>query len=235
MTFFSQILDLVIPRQCIQCKSLSRTGLCSRCLEMLPRHIILTLPHKPQASYLFKYNSPQISETRTHNSPHLKAVVSLTPFRDKRIRQLIHRFKYLNITSLSYPLSRILLLNLSHLLQNSQSFAICPIPLHPKREKLRGYNQSHLLVEHLSQDLNVPIIHDLIRTRHTQPQMSFPHPDERRKNIAQAFACPRKSPDIPNTVLLVDDVTTTLSTLSEAASALHIAGFTDIYAITIAR
>ena len=235
MMSLSHILDLLIPPQCINCKSLAPHNLCDICLDGLPRKIIVTLPQKPQPTYFFKYTSPHISETRTHNYPHLKTVISLTPFQDKGIRQIIHRFKYLNIHSLSYPLSRILLLNLSHLLQSREPFVVCPIPLHPKRQKFRGYNQSQLLAHHLSQDFNIPIYRDLIRIRHTLPQMSFPHPEQRKKNISQAFSCPAKNSDIPSTILLIDDVTTTLSTLSEAATALHRAGFTDIYAITIAR
>lgn len=235
MNFFANILDVLIPPQCIQCKSLNEVGLCSQCITEIPRHITVCLPQKPQSNYFFKYSSEIISETRTHQYPHLKTVVSITPFRDKNIRQVIHRFKYLNIKSLSYPLSRIVLLNLSHLLQSPEPFILCPVPLHPRRQRFRGYNQSQLLADHLSQDLNIPLYTELIRTRHTQPQMSFPHPEERRKNISQAFTCLTKSPNTPDTVLLVDDVTTTLSTLSEAANALHNAGFKHIYAITIAR
>ncbi len=236
MSYFDNILDTFIPHQCVLCKTIAPNSLCSTCLDTLPNHIIISPQQNPHPSYFFRYNSQLISEVRPHKYPHLKTVISLTPFQDPHIRHTIHRFKYQNIQNLSYPLSRILLKGLSHFIQSQTTpFVICPIPLHPKRQAFRGYNQSLLLASHLSKDLTVPLYTDLIRTKYTQPQMSLSHKEDRQQNLVNAFWTPNTPSDYPHTILLIDDVTTTLSTLSEAAKALYKGGFCDIYAITIAR
>ncbi len=235
MNIFSLFLDTLIPPQCTSCKRLTPQGLCSSCLNRISPHIIMSISSNTPPSFFFRQASHTISETLSHKHPHLKTVLSIIPFRDPLVRETIHRFKYQNIQSLSYPLSRIMLQHLAHLLQFRQPFLLCPVPLHPKRQTFRGYNQSTLLANHLAQDLNMKLYTDIIRTRHTQPQMSFPHIQARKKNIFEAFQATPKKPTDPSTILIIDDVTTTLSTLSEVATALHKAGFQDIYAITLAR
>lgn len=235
MKFFQTLLDIFIPPQCIHCQQPAQYNLCNECLSKIPYNITLDIPKNPHQCFFFRHQSPRIHQVRTHNDPHLKTVVSITPFRDPLIRQIIHQFKYKNLHSLSLPLSKIILKELTHFLQYRQPFVVCPIPLHPKRQSFRGYNQSELLASNLSKDLNLPLYTDLTRTKHTPPQMSLAHPQQRKNNIAQAFTAPPKPPTTPSTILIIDDVTTTLSTLSEAAKELHKAGFSDIYAITIAR
>ena len=103
-----------------------------------------------------------------------------------------------------------------------------PVPLHPLREWLRTYNQSQLLAQALQTRFPFPIRNRLLsRTRYTPPQARL-DASRRAANLNGAF---RASPDAAGqSVLLIDDVTTTHSTLLECAWALRAMGAVRVYA-----
>ena len=111
---------------------------------------------------------------------------------------------------------------------------IIPIPLHPERERERGYNQSTLLARELSGQSHVPYsTNGLQRTRPTPPQAQL-NAQARRENVRGAFMADA-SKVAHKRIVLIDDVCTTGSTLSEAAEALYAAGATAVSAHCFAR
>lgn len=95
------------------------------------------------------------------------------------------------------------------------------LPLHPKRLRERGYNQSAWLAEACARSSGIPLITSgLVRQRDTQPQSGL-HRDERRRNIRRAFLAEE---GLPAHVAIIDDVMTTGTTLDDAARALRRAG-----------
>ena len=112
--------------------------------------------------------------------------------------------------------------------------ALIPVPLHPRRLRRRGYNQSALLAREIGRALNLPLQENrLIRVKNPQPQAQTPSPQQRRSNVSGNFACPADAAGL--TALLIDDVATTASTLSECAAALKTAGATQVHALVLAR
>lgn len=108
--------------------------------------------------------------------------------------------------------------------------ALIPVPLHKSRERSRGYNQSLLLANELSAMCNIPVdAEHLIRTRRTSTQTAFSRA-QRRRNVKNAFAC--RGFVRYGAVVLVDDVCTTGSTLSQCARALKAVGVERVYAVT---
>jgi len=105
---------------------------------------------------------------------------------------------------------------------------VVPVPLHPLKQWLRSYNQSALLAEELCKRYHLTQQNDLLRrTRFTRSQTTLGE-FERAKNVAKAF---QAVPDAKGlTILLIDDVTTTHSTLLSCALALQEAGAKQIYA-----
>ncbi len=120
----------------------------------------------------------------------------------------------------------------------SRSRLIVPIPLHRRRLRWRGFNQS-TLGKYLSKNFS-PACRSLFRTaywkiRYTLPQMGIKDFLRRKSNIKKAFAVRDKSAVKNKVILLVDDIATTGSTIFECARALKDAGAKEIYAIVVAR
>ena len=111
---------------------------------------------------------------------------------------------------------------------------IIPIPLGKKREIMRGYNQSVLLAKPILEYFNFPMYeHTLIHTRDTKSQVGLNY-KERKINMKNAFRAD-KSTCNNKSILLIDDIATTCSTLNESAKALKLAGAQNVFCFTVAR
>ncbi len=112
--------------------------------------------------------------------------------------------------------------------------SLVPVPLHPKKERIRGFNQSQLLAEALSRCTGIPVVPALVRQVDTPTQTRF-NRRQRMENLRSAFA-PAKGICMNHLrPLLVDDILTTGSTLDECARALRGAGVRSVCAVTVAR
>ena len=157
-----------------------------------------------------------------------------SPFRfDGVMRQAIHQLKYRNLRALAMPLAKLLQ---DYLATNPMpGEVLVPVPLHQKRVRERGYNQSSLLAKELGKLTSLPVVDDcLIRQRHAPPQAKTSTVDERRSNVANAFTC-RDLRLQDKQVLLIDDVSTSGATLDACAAALKAAGASSVWGLTLAR
>jgi len=157
-----------------------------------------------------------------------------SPFQfDGVIRQAIHQLKYQNLRALVVPLAKLLQGYLST--NPLPAEVLVPVPLHQKRLRERGYNQSSLLARELSKLINLPVVDNcLSRQRHAPPQARTSTVEERQRNIAGAFAC-RDYRLRDKQVLLIDDVSTSGATLDACAAALKAAGATSVWGLVMAR
>jgi competence protein ComFC len=112
--------------------------------------------------------------------------------------------------------------------------ALVPVPLHLSRLRQRGFNQSLLLAQEAGGLLGVEVKEALVRTRRTDAQVNL-GAEERKANVAGAFAVQPKIPIAGLSVVLIDDVVTTGSTLSACAEALVAAGAASVMATSLAR
>ena len=151
------------------------------------------------------------------------------------VRRVIHEFKYNKQVHLRYVVARWLTSALADMrLRNRPFDALVPVPLHPARRRERGFNQAELLAELVSKPLSIRPKPILERIRYTKTQTAFDRA-ERMENLHNAFRL-RKNADVRGyRVLLIDDVLTTGSTLSECARVLKAAGAVSVYAATAAR
>jgi ComF family protein len=108
--------------------------------------------------------------------------------------------------------------------------AVVPVPLHWRREWVRGFNQAALLAG----ELGPPVARLLRRVSHTVPQVDLPAA-RRHRNVKDAFTTAPLPTSLPATVVLIDDVTTTGATLDACARALKAAGVREVRALTAAR
>jgi len=170
----------------------------------------------------------------THRVLYFDAAVSA--YRSRGIaRQVILNFKYGKQIHLRHLVSQWLIAAFDDPRLRDRRFdAIVPVPLHPARERERGFNQAGLLAERLGPRLGVAVRPVLQRVRFTTTQTAFDRA-ERIQNLRDAFRL-RKKADVRNwRVLLIDDVLTTGSTLSECARVLKENGARSVYAATAAR
>lgn len=111
--------------------------------------------------------------------------------------------------------------------------ALIPIPLHRAKMKKRGYNQAALFAEALSVRLGIPVLErTLVRERNTIPQKGL-NREERQKNLKKAFKIVQNDVKL-KTIILIDDIYTTGSTVDAVGALLRQAGAADIYVITLA-
>jgi len=118
---------------------------------------------------------------------------------------------------------------------NNADFII-PVPLHPARERERGFNQAMLLAKELSRLSGLPLDeHALVRRIHTKRHRAGMDEKSRRRSMEGAFALRHADLVKGSRVLLVDDVFTTGATVSAAAEVLKESGAAKIFVLTVAR
>lgn len=152
-------------------------------------------------------------------------------------KYLIKEFKFSQQPQLhhlfSTLLSRVIAANI---IQHNYSLpeALVYIPLHKKRQRQRGYNQSQLLAKEIAKQLHIPLITDkqFIRAKYTQAQ-ALQNSSERKANINNAFQVTK--PFTVKHIALLDDVVTTGETIREACLTLSTAGIEHIDIWCLAR
>ena len=219
-------LDLLFPRWCVGC---GREGdfICSECLKSLPR---INPPLCPRCG------QPQLNAVACAVCAGWQADIDgiRAPFKfDGAIRQAIHQLKYNNLRAIAALLGQWLA---EHLKANPLPVdVLVPVPLHHKRLRERGYNQSRLLALELANITSLPLVDDcLVRERYTPPQARTAKVDERRRNVADAFSYRDRRPE-DRAVLLIDDVATSGATLDACARALKEAGASSVWGLVIAK
>ncbi|WP_034383523.1 ComF family protein [Deinococcus sp. YIM 77859] len=203
-------LRALLPRSCPGCGAqLGRAaGLCSSCRVALRPRVELYSPLSPRPE------------------PHL---VTLGRYRG-RTRRAVRALKFGGTRELAEVLGAALATGVP---TRWAVQAVVPVPLHPSRERERGFNQAALLAGVVAAELGVPSVPVLRRTRVTRQQARL-SAHERTANVAGAFqADPRRLP--PGAVLLLDDVMTTGHTLLACRDALHRVGVTRVYFAVIAH
>jgi len=169
-----------------------------------------------------------------HRTIHFDAAVAA--YRGRGIvRRIIHDFKYGRQIHLRHLVGRWLCAALDDPRLRGRRFdVIIPVPLHPTRKRERGFNQASLLAELLSAQISIQSRPLLERIRYTTTQTALDR-TERIENLHNAFRL-RKNMNVRDLrVLLIDDVLTTGSTLSECARVLKDAGVISVHAATAAR
>jgi ComF family protein len=149
---------------------------------------------------------------------------------DGWLRGAVHDLKFRGETARAPLLAALLT---EHCRSMGAGMTLVPVPMHTKRKRQRGYDQVALLTAEVGKQTGMPILDALRKDRETLAQVGLTA-DERSLNLIDAFAV-RAAVDVPDAVLLIDDVATTGSTLSECARALRLAGVRDVSAVVIAH
>jgi ComF family protein len=240
----SALLDLVFPPFCPVCQGRlgedRRDPLCGPCWERIER---IEAPYCRVCGLPFGDFVSVDGEQRPQNA-HLcgRCRRRLPPFAYARsaarygavAREALHAFKFGGRRALAAPLGD-LLAELSDSLPIQAPDLVVPVPLHPRRERERGFNQSLLLARRLGRAWHVPVHATVLaRALHTLPQTELSG-EARRTNVRAAFALRSQDAVAGKHVILVDDVFTTGSTVTACALCLKKGGALVIGVLTVAR
>jgi ComF family protein len=157
------------------------------------------------------------------------------PYSEK-MQRLIHAMKYEGKPSIARLLAKGISSRVHHLnLSSRENVVIVPVPMHSRRQRERGYNQSALIAFELAALWNLPVnSKSLYRIRDTPPQALLSG-DERLQNVQDAFRVQPATVFVSWDILLVDDVVTTGSTIDACAQALKMNGARCVYIVAAAH
>lgn len=208
-------LNLLYPLHCLGCQApleaVNEFHLCGHCISSINRNAMPPfelddLPVKAYSACLY----------------------------DSALKELVHRFKYKGKTALAKIFSKLMIDYIADNPEIAHADLITVVPLHRERLREREFNQSLLIANPISKEYSLPLTNILNKTHKTRYQNELLK-GERLKNLNGAFSI---SPEInieDKDILLIDDIMTTGSTLSECAGTLLGGGARSVKCFTLAR
>jgi len=220
------LLDALLPRRCLGCR---RRGawMCAACSGQVHKL-------RPPVCDLCgrEIAARQRCQACARQPPKWAGMRAAARY-ELLLREAIHSLKYAGHRGLAVELAA--WLEVAAAAYVDQVEVLVPVPLHPARERARGYNQSALLARELGQRCHLPVEGELLaRVVDTRDQVKLTRA-ERQRNVRGAFACTHANAVAGRSLLLVDDVCTTGSTLLACAAALTAAGAGSVRAVVLAR
>ena len=231
-----RLLDVVFPPHCVACRK-AGAWYCARCLTQLPREPLTLCARCVQPL------APSTLRCPVCRAPSPSSLVSVTTWGvyGAALKQGVFALKYQRRQAIAPLLADLLTPFLSVLCRPGD--IIVPVPLHPRRERERGYNQTAILARALADGLalagcpGVRVRSDLLRRTKATADQTLLGPDDRRRNMANAFAAaPMPSWPSGTRLWLCDDVVTTGATLHACAVALRDqGGSAPVHGLALAR
>ena len=223
-------IQLMYPLRCPVCDGIVRPWGEKICLECLPKLKILTPPWCLQCGKKLLEESEYCADCRSRKHSYLRG---RSLYEYGSVAGSIYRFKYGGRREYAAFYGEQAAEYLGDFIQQIRPDALVPIPLHSKRKAKRGYNQAELLAREIGVLTGIPVYAKALRrVRNTVPLKKL-NPKERQNNLKKAFNISENDVKL-KTIILVDDIYTTGSTMDEAARTLKEAGARNIYFIALA-
>ncbi|MBM3255916.1 MAG: ComF family protein [Candidatus Moranbacteria bacterium] len=240
MSYKSILLNILFPRHCVICET-PDSYLCKNCFGAIPIRKTNLCP-VCQNIETFAGRVCNVCENEKRKI-YLDGLIIASYYKNPVLRETLFRFKYNFIQGLSFSLAKVLakkILSLSEF--PFTDFTLVPIPLHPKRQLWRGFNQAALLVKKLQLLLDKKEVFVetsptlLIREKNSKPQMKIKSTLVREKNIVGSFIFNKAfTNNTPKKIILVDDIATTGATLNECAKILKRHGAEKVWGLVLGR
>ena len=235
-TYASSLLDMIYPRRCVGCNGVVDSGanlICWNCTTRIP---FITLPFCFQCGdpVAGQVDSSYVCRHCSENIPSFDKARSVARYRGL-LKDMLCEFKYAGALWMRRDLAAWLLTCLQSQFDTRSIDVVTCVPLHPVKQRDRGYNQAALLAKDVSSLIGKSFSSKMIRRiRHTPSQTNLTA-RQRRDNVLGAFAC--RVPDNLrlSRALLIDDVMTTGATVNECARVLKEAGVSRVEVVTVAR
>ena len=221
----NQFVELIFPRNCVVCQQKliqNEQYLCLKCRL-----------HMPRTDHPKTTDNPM--EQLFYGRVAIERACAFFEFKKgSPYQQILHELKYRGQKQLGEYVGKIFGANLQQDPLIVSADLICPVPLHPKKERKRGYNQSYHIALGLSQSLNIPVDRtNLVRSSHTSTQTRKSR-WERWQNVEGIFELQNPAKFNDKHIILVDDVVTTGATIEACATAIKSACNARISVLTLA-
>lgn len=224
-----KILDLIYPPRCIVCENIleftKHRWFCENCKE------VLTLIE----GHLCKKcgvptNNDVCTDCKNRNLSFKKNYPILEY--DEITKNIIHKFKYFKEKEIGEALALYILEKTSKDIFKNINI-LTPVPIHKNRLKKRGFNQAEILCKHISKNIDIPMMKDLLmREKDTKSQNRLT-PIEREKNLKGAFIFNKKYNVKGKNIMIIDDIYTTGRTITECSNILLNNNCKEAYSLTI--
>ncbi len=201
LPILSSLLDLVFPKLCVCCGGVLMEGEENICLTCL-----YTLPRSPSGDYV----NNKVMEVFL-GRVRLEKAFSWCHFeKETSVQNILHHIKYKDKDNVARQIGEIMASEIKDFFVDID--AIVPVPLHPKKQKIRGYNQSEEIAKGIQKVVNLPIFPNLLsRTRFNDTQ-THKNKQQRWENSQGLFTLSENEGFEDKHILLIDDVLTTGST-----------------------
>jgi competence protein ComFC len=221
--YFSALADLFYPRWCVGCECRASDVLCRGCFENLP---YVGSPACSRCGFPTAFEAFVCEECKDVDFAFETA---RAPLRYEGVaKEVVHALKYRGCFSV---VEKLMAPMMAPVLEERDFDAVVPVPMHASRMRKRGFNQAEVMARGVSRKINAPLSDTLEVVRRTRDQVELTAAG-RRDNVRGAF---RPTSRIRGKVLLVDDVFTTGSTMSECAKVLTFAGASEVHAVSFCR
>jgi ComF family protein len=221
----TDLLNLLFPRLCNACSGYLVRGernICTTCLHDLP-YTDYHLHADNRAAKQFWGRLP------------CRAVTAMLYFRKgSRVQRLLHRLKYNGQTDLGLELGQLLGERLKAAGRHAEIDMVLAVPLHPKRERLRGYNQSKCIADGVAACLNVPVRSGVLCKHRSTSSQTRKGRFSRYENLKDVFEVRDAEIIRGKQILLIDDVITTGATIEACGQVLYEAGIGSLSIAAIA-
>ncbi len=235
MNLIKTLLSLIFPLECRICKKTLEAGnltyICSECFAKIrfiegPRCLKCGRPLRPFEN--------RICKDCQKEKRYFKRIYSMGLYQGV-LRETILLLKYQRLKALISPLGKLLLRYCQENLKMDDFDLILPVPLFRSKKKEREFNQAEAFARIIAKHYSLPLSQgNLLRIRDTRG-MSNLNPEERRRNIKDAFLVSKKEEIKNKRILLIDDICTTTTTVAECSKILFTAEAREITVLTLAR
>ena len=210
MNLLDIALDFIFPQTCGICSKIGEGYICERCYKEIEKYLYHNENNKQDdIFYLLKYKDI--------------------------IRKKMIDYKFNDKSYLHHMFYEILIKNKKTCKFSKNYDIIIPVPIHKKKWRTRGYNQSELIARKMAKNFHIPInTKILLKTKNTPMQSSLGK-DDRIKNIQKVYKVEYQEKIENKNVLLVDDIYTTGATVKECKRVLQLAGAKKVGIVIIAK
>ena len=228
--------DLIFPKRCPVCHKPvpyyeRKQGICKPCIKKLP---LIGNSGCYLCGRRLSHREKELCEEckKSRGMHHYTRGFALCSY-DEVMRESIYRFKYGGRQEYGKFYGELMADHFTDFMKRAGVEAIIPVPLHPSRERKRGFNQAAVLARALGKRSKIPVLENFVaRTVNTLPMKSLSG-KKRQNNLKKAFKIVQNDVKL-NITIIIDDIYTTGSTIDAIAKLLRNAGCSRVYFLALA-